>query len=470
MSETLPIYFSVLEIENVRCFGGRQVLDLTVDGRAAQWTLLIGENGAGKTTLLECLAWMRPLPKNPQSQAEPNRSQGFVPLTNGMLEPALSREDDDVLETLPRLGAHEVKLSADFCSDLGVSGMENAVNQKSGFGIGVKLNYDQQRLLLAFKPKNAQIKRLRNPFHDPLLIVSYGANRYLGERNSLDVDEPDSWDHERLSQGTELYDAEEILMSLDYATATNPNGRESFRLRLLKETIAKILPENLESEAIKIYPPDVLELGRPSGVYVKTSIGLVRMSALSLGYRTTAGWVMDLAWRFLKRYPDSQNPLAEPAIVLIDEIDLHLHPRWQRGIIEDLGALFPATQFIATSHSPLIVQAAESANLVLLQKQKDNVSIVNNPSVSRDLRVDQILTSLIFGVPSPRSERIDRLYFERAELVDKTERSPEQESRLNELRQQIDDLPTAEGGSDQVAIDIVRRFAARLQDREANRS
>ena len=50
---------------------------------------------------------------------------------------------------------------------------------------------------------------------------------------------------------------------------------------------------------------------------------------------------MDLAWRFLNRYRDSPNPLAEPAIVLIDEIDLHLHPRWQLKIMDDFELAVP---------------------------------------------------------------------------------------------------------------------------------
>ena len=106
-------------------------------------------------------------------------------------------------------------------------------------------------------------------------------------------------------------------------------------------------------------PGDVLELGQPSGIHLQTFTGRVRMNALSLGYRTTVGWVIDLAWRLLHRYPDSPDPLREPAVVLIDELDLHLHPRWQVKIIKDLSSLFPATQFIATSHSPLTVQVAE---------------------------------------------------------------------------------------------------------------
>ena len=62
---------------------------------------------------------------------------------------------------------------------------------------------------------------------------------------------------------------------------------------------------------------------------------------------------------------------------LVDEIDLHLHPKWQREIIGFLTQRFPNTQFIATAHSPLVVQAAEDANVVLLKRTGDHVLIEN---------------------------------------------------------------------------------------------
>ena len=66
------VYFSSLELANVRCFGKRQVLELTDDeGRPAQWTLLLGDNGVGKTTLLQCLAWMRPVPAGTEKEGAP---------------------------------------------------------------------------------------------------------------------------------------------------------------------------------------------------------------------------------------------------------------------------------------------------------------------------------------------------------------------------------------------------------------
>ena len=175
-----------------------------------------------------------------------------------------------------------------------------------------------------------------------------------------------------------------------------------------------------------------------------------------------------MAWRFLNRYRESPNPLAEPAVVLIDEIDLHVHPRWQLDIMKDLSLLFPATQFIATSHSPLIVQVAETANLVLLRKQEDYVEIVNDPGVSKNFRVDQILTSLAFGVPS-RSKRIEHLFAQRAELTDKTERTQEEEDLLNDVRRQISKLPTAEDPDDRNAMDLIRKFANHLKSEEATK-
>ena len=86
--------------------------------------------------------------------------------------------------------------------------------------------------------------------------------------------------------------------------------------------------------------------------------------------------MVDLAHRLFERYSDCDNPLEQPAIVLVDEIDLHLPPKWQRTIINDLTNIFKQTQFVVTAHSPLIVQSApKETNIVLLKRQGDQVVI-----------------------------------------------------------------------------------------------
>jgi predicted ATP-binding protein involved in virulence len=105
----------------------------------------------------------------------------------------------------------------------------------------------------------------------------------------------------------------------------------------------------------------------------------VGIHQLGLGYRTMLTWMVDFAAGLFDRFPESKNPLEEPAVLLLDEIDLHLHPKWQRTIIDYLTGKFPNTQFIVTAHSPLLVQSAEGANIVLLRRQDNEIIIDNDP-------------------------------------------------------------------------------------------
>ncbi|MFB2830098.1 AAA family ATPase [Aeromonas jandaei] len=98
----------------------------------------------------------------------------------------------------------------------------------------------------------------------------------------------------------------------------------------------------------------------------------LRISQLSDGYKIVLGLVMDLARRMVEANPTTQtqpdisSPLALPAIVLIDEIDLHLHPKWQQQVLGDLIRTFPNTQFIVTTHSPQVISTVHTASIRVL--------------------------------------------------------------------------------------------------------
>ena len=79
------------------------------------------------------------------------------------------------------------------------------------------------------------------------------------------------------------------------------------------------------------------------------------IAQLSDGYKTLLGLVIDLSARMAMANPHHVDPLTAEAIVMIDEVDLHLHPAWQRRVIGDLLVTFPKTQFILTTHSPYVV-------------------------------------------------------------------------------------------------------------------
>jgi len=77
---------------------------------------------------------------------------------------------------------------------------------------------------------------------------------------------------------------------------------------------------------------------------------------LSDGYKTLLGLVIDLSMRMGLANPHLGDPLQAEAVVMIDEVDLHLHPAWQQRVLGDLLRTFPNTQFIVTTHSPFVVE------------------------------------------------------------------------------------------------------------------
>lgn len=394
------VYFSSLELENVRCFGERQVLELTDDqGRPARWTLLLGDNGVGKTTLLQCLTWMRPVPAGTEKEDEPEE-----------IEPALTNEENSVFNSLLRTGA-EITLDLKATLTVGQS-LGETKRQARKIETGIRMLGNDGQLQSHDLTTNNFPRSIRNLARLEPTIFAYGAARHMGISN-LDKSELDDPLASLFSSSTELYDAEEILLNLDYLTARQGQNHER-RLQQIKQLLATILPDVSHDDGIQILGPKVFRNpGERSGVWFETSYGLVPLSGLSLGYQTTLAWALDLATRLYERYPDSPKPLAELAIVLVDEIDLHLHPRWQRRIMTDLTQHFSNVQFIATAHSPLMVQAATNANLAVLQQRDGQVEIENRPHFVEGWRVDQILTSELFGVParSPRiQERIEERY------------------------------------------------------------
>lgn len=93
---------------------------------------------------------------------------------------------------------------------------------------------------------------------------------------------------------------------------------------------------------------------------------VLELSQLSDGYRNLLALVLDFARRLAQAHPNWPNPLEAPGILLIDEIELHLHPRWQQTVIPNLRAAFPNTQIIAATHSPEVLTTVHRENVYLL--------------------------------------------------------------------------------------------------------
>ena len=180
--------------------------------------------------------------------------------------------------------------------------------------------------------------------------------------------------------------------------------------------------------------------------------------------------MVDFAKGLLDRYPDSPDPLAEPAVCLVDEIDLHLHPKFQRTIIQFLTETFPNTQFIVTAHSPLIVVAAEErpldANIILLKRDGDQTVVVNEPEDVSMWSVDQILNSDLFGHVTPRSKSLTEFQTERDTLLAKPKLTKKDQARLDELDAKIGFVPFGQDQAEIKAESIIQQLADVLRNKQ----
>lgn len=117
------------------------------------------------------------------------------------------------------------------------------------------------------------------------------------------------------------------------------------------------------------------------------------VNQLSNGEKCLLALVGDLARRLALVNPLSSNPLLGKAIVLIDEIDLHLHPKWQRNILKNFSETFPNCQFIVSTHSPQIIGEIPPENVLLVRDGK----VLGNPSSARGLSSDEVLELIMEG-------------------------------------------------------------------------
>ena len=97
------------------------------------------------------------------------------------------------------------------------------------------------------------------------------------------------------------------------------------------------------------------------------------LDQLSGGYRIVLALAADIAARMVTGNPHRDNPLESEAIVLIDEVELHLHPSWQQRVLIDLARTFPNTQFIVSTHSPQVLTTVEPQRIVKLYWEDDRI-------------------------------------------------------------------------------------------------
>ena len=177
------------------------------------------------------------------------------------------------------------------------------------------------------------------------------------------------------------------------------------------------------------------------------------VNQLSDGEKCTLAMIGDLARRMAIANPASEEPLYGAGIVLIDEIDLHLHPGWQRQVVTALQDTFPNCQFIVSTHSPQIVSHVEQERIWILERTGASVS-ASRPAGSFGQMTGRILED-IMGVPERPQEIKDQLSGLFRAI---------QDDRLEAAKRLLEDLSRAIGADPEIVkarIHLHRKQATR---------
>jgi hypothetical protein len=145
----------------------------------------------------------------------------------------------------------------------------------------------------------------------------------------------------------------------------------------------------------------------PTGIQIQGPWGsFIVLGALGDGYQATLAWISDFLGH--QTVFDQDCPLADVSgIALIDELEQHLHPRWQREMVERLHTQFPNIQFIATSHSPICAGGLgdlprDASSKLFVLRNGDTAVAAHEESLPIGMRYDQITTSPVIGLDSAR--------------------------------------------------------------------
>lgn len=199
---------------------------------------------------------------------------------------------------------------------------------------------------------------------------------------------------------------------------------EDDELAEVNRALIKALPNEFESIAYDMSAKSIV---------VEISGKRVDFTSLSDGERSFICLFTDIARRMCLLNPKlGDKVIAETeGIVLIDELDVHLHPAWQRKIVKGLQEAFPKVQFIVTTHSPQILSEVSPQNILLLQNGK-----AGRPDQAKGLTSDEILRNVMGTEDRPdfAKESLDKVY----EALDA--------GRYEEARRELDHMETIAGG------------------------
>lgn len=403
-------------IDNIRCFKHLEI-DLSTKGGVNNWAVFLGNNGVGKTTIMRTIALC--LCEESGAAGLLDELQGDWIRKESPEKKATIRIEFEKIDSYSKVPFIETTIKL---SKFG----EVEVTQKTA-------------------PASSEI-------WDNLFVCGYGANRR--------------------QFGTESYSeytVTDAIYSLFNYAAPMQNIELNLR-RLGKEIDLEDLFRKLED--ILLLEEKSIRLER-NGISIKGPWGSFKpFGTLGDGYQATLAWIMDMyGWKIL--YEKVMKDLQISGIVIIDEIEQHLHPLWQKEIINRLSRQFKQIQFFVSTHSPIVAintfkTRQDDSNSKLYYIDWDSGDNEANSTISEiqepinELDYSQLLESEAFGHMTSSNAKVDELLKEMSELASIDNPTKGQKQVLETIKKDLKKL-TFPSGRTLIEREVERDYYKELE-------
>jgi predicted ATP-binding protein involved in virulence len=396
------MFLKNIELINFKCHTHLKI-DFSTDNSKQpirKTTFLLGENGTGKSAVLKAIALV---------------TAG----SNALAGPDVIGNPDSWIQNKKKF----CQIMADIVT---AEGEERHIELKIKRGSQIReiLHENQDTLgQLDDAIKNAD----RNYF-----ILAYGASRRLNRGENKLLSKESFLRSPRSAGIISLFNPDATLISLTSWAMDIDYSSKGKDLGIVKTALNQFLVENVKFKKID----------RQKGQMIfSTPDGDVPLEQLSDGYQNVTAWVGDMMYNITNSFRNYKEPLKARGVLLIDEVDLHLHPKWQRTLHAFLESKLPNFQIIVTTHSPLTAQQAKENELYALRRTKKDIELVAFTGDPSKMLLHQILMSPVFGVESDESVEVEKTKKKVRELTLKKSKTTAEKAQVKQLSAKIADLP-----------------------------
>jgi predicted ATP-binding protein involved in virulence len=380
----------------------RGIGDLTLEFHETEPTVFIGINGVGKSSILDCLAillsWFVA-----RIQFDPNAIGSFMRRQGGRL---VSGQQQDL--------ANGNLFSAQDIKNAGKETHNEITISLDSQEVKWSINIVQTGRSINLKKELAELEPVTNnlrsqweasPEANIPLVVYYPVNRAVF---NIPLEMPQGYSFKQVDAYEQALNGVQIGFSNFFQwfravedleneeRRDNPDYRNR-QLEAVRQAIYSLLPDfsNLRIRR----SPLRMTINKPGEELI--------INQLSDGEKCLLAMVGDMARRLAIANPGLADPLQGSSVVLIDEIELHLHPKWQREIIPALTRTFPNCQFIVTTHSPQVISEVKPEGIYILEATSEGI-IARRPDSSYGRDSNRILEDLM-DTPARPQEIKERL-------------------------------------------------------------